>query len=199
VLLRLPHRVRRAADEVPHQYAGLTQLAYRVGTFTTFRRALLQSLADDTELTGWKPTAADDLGLQLFDWWAYIADILTFYNERIVNEDYLGTAQLDSSVAHLVSLLGYRPRPGIGAVGTLAVIASGPGPLIVASGVAIASKPTPDVDSQTFETTSTSTFTQAHQRPGPNPPTTCQRADAVGGLRIGAADYPGRSADGFDR
>jgi hypothetical protein len=149
--------------------SGLTQLAYRVGTFSTFRRALLQSLGGETELNAWKPTAADDLGLQLLDWWAYIADILTFYNERIANEDYLGTAQLDASVAHLVSLLGYRPRPGIGAVGTLAVIASGPAPLIVPAGTAIASKATPDVDSQTFETTDKTTFTQPTSVPRPTP------------------------------
>ncbi len=158
--------------ELPTQFpitnpSGLTQLAYRVGTFSTFRRALLQSLDGETELGAWKPTAADDLGVQLLDWWAYIADILTFYNERIANEDYLGTAQLDASVAHLVSLLGYRPRPGIGAAGTLAVIASGPGPLIVPAGTAIASKATPDVDSQTFETTDTTTFTQPTSVPGP--------------------------------
>jgi len=149
--------------------AGLTQLAYRVGTFSTFRRALLQSLDSETELADWKPTASDDLGLQLLDWWAYIADILTFYNERIANEDYLGTAQLDASVAHLVALLGYRPRPGIGAVGTLALIASGPGPLIVPSGLAIASTATPDVESQTFETTTAVTFSEPTSVPVPTP------------------------------
>ena len=117
----------------------------------------------------WNPTASDDLGLQLLDWWAYIADILTFYNERIANEDYLGTAQLDASVAHLVALLGYRPRPGIGAVGTLALIASGPGPLIVPAGLAIASKATPDVESQTFETTTAITFSQPTSVPVPSP------------------------------
>jgi hypothetical protein len=149
--------------------AGLSQLAYRVGTFATFRRALLQSLPGESQLNGWKPTAGDDLGLQLFDWWAYIADILTFYNERIANEDYLGTAQLDASIAHLVSLLGYRPRPGIGAVGTLAVIASGPGSLVVPKGLAIASKATPDLESQTFETAQTTTFAQPSGVAGPVP------------------------------
>jgi hypothetical protein len=163
-----------ACGELPTRFpitnpSGLSQLAYRVGTFATFRRALLQSLDGETELAAWKPTASRDLGLQLIDWWAYIADILTFYNERIANEDYLGTARLDTSVAHLVSLLGYRPRPGIGAVGTLAVIASAPGPLIVPSGLAVASKATPAVESQTFETTQATTFTEPTSVPGPAP------------------------------
>ena len=108
---------------------GLPRIGYRVGDFATFRRALLLHRAGETELAGWQPTAGSDLGLQLLDWWAYIADVLTFYNERIANEDYLGTASLDASVRHLVGLLGYRPRPGIGARGTLAAIASGPAPL----------------------------------------------------------------------
>ncbi|HEX8306570.1 MAG TPA: hypothetical protein VF612_16970, partial [Jatrophihabitans sp.] len=140
--------------ELPTRYpisnpSGLTQLAYRAGTFATFRRALLQHLDGETELDAWKPTAHGDLGLQVLDWWAYVADILTFYNERIVNEHFVGTAQLDSSVAHLVGLLGYRPRPGIGATGTLAVVASGPGPLVVPAALAIASKATPGLESQT--------------------------------------------------
>jgi len=148
---------------------GLSQIAYRVGDFATFRRALVQHLADETELDAWRPSAAGDLGMQVLDWWAYIADILSFYNERIANECYLGTAQQETSVRHLVSLLGYRPRPGIGATGTLAVIASGPGPLIVPIGLAIASKATPALASQTFETTRGVTFTQPTSVPGPAP------------------------------
>ena len=33
-----------------------------------------------------------DLGVMMVEWFAYLADILTFYNERIANEDYLRTA-----------------------------------------------------------------------------------------------------------
>jgi hypothetical protein len=163
-----------ACGELPTKFpitnpSGLTQLACRVGTFATFRRALLQHLDGETELNIWKPTAGSDLGLQVLDWWAYVADVLTFYNERIANEDYLATAQLETSVTHLVSLLGYRPRPGIGAVGALAVIASGPAPLVVPSGTAIASKATPDLESQTFETTAKTTFSQPTSVAGPAP------------------------------
>ncbi|HKB32409.1 MAG TPA: hypothetical protein VKF16_00945 [Candidatus Dormibacteraeota bacterium] len=149
--------------------SGLRQLAYRVGSFATFRRSLLHHLPDEAALDIWQPTAGSDLGLQVLDWWAYIADILTFYNERIVNEDYLGTAQLDASVSRLVSLLGYRPRPGIGAVGTLAAIASGPGPLVIPAGLGIVSKATPTLESQTYETSSASTFSSPTSVAGPTP------------------------------
>ncbi|TQF68271.1 hypothetical protein FK531_14280 [Rhodococcus spelaei] len=149
--------------------SGLTEINYRIGDFTTFRRRLLQHLPGESELAVWRPTAGTDLGLQVLDWWAYIADILTFYTERIANETYLDTATLAPSVRRLVALLGYRPRPGIGATGSLAVIAARPAPLTIPPRLAVASKASPALDSQTFETTAAVTFTQPTSVPEPAP------------------------------
>ena len=160
--------------------AGLPRIGYRVGDFATFRRQLLLHRPGEVELAGWRPTAGSDLGLQLLDWWAYIADVLTFYNERIANEDYLGTASLDASVRNQVGLLGYRPRPGIGARGTLAAIASGPEPLLIPAGFAVASKAGPALPSQTFETTAAVTFDQPTSVPGPGPDDVDTAAPASG-------------------
>ena len=102
-----------------------------------------------------------DLGLQVLEWWAYLGDILTFYNERIAAEAYLRTATRPDSLDHLVRVLGYRPRPGIAATGQLAVLArpGGPAwPLAVPAGMAITSTPSPGVPAQTFETTSPASF-----------------------------------------
>ena len=71
--------------------AGLTQIAYRVADFAGFRRALLTPLAGEQQLASWSP-GTGDLGLQALEWWAYLGDILTFYNERIANGSYLRTA-----------------------------------------------------------------------------------------------------------
>ena len=160
--------------------AGLPRIGYRVGDFATFRRQLLLHRPGEEELAGWQPTAGSDLGLQVLDWWAYIADILTFYNERIANEGYLGTATLDASVRNLVGLLGYRPRPGIGARGTLAAIASGPEPLLIPAGFAVASKASPALPSQTFETTAAVTFEQPSSVPVPGPDDLAAAAPAGG-------------------
>ena len=75
---------------------------------------------------GHRPLAArpGDLGLQILEWWAYLGDVLTFYNERIANESYLRTATRQDSVANLVALLGYQPAPGLAATGNLAVLRS---------------------------------------------------------------------------
>src|SRR5207237_1370696 len=130
---------------------GRASLAYRVGDFTTFRHALVLPKAGERELVHWRPTATGDLALQMVEWWAYLADILTFYMERVANEDYLRTAQLPESVARLVRTLGYRPRPGIAGTGVVAALATGPRPFTVPHGFQIQSKPGPGKEPQIFE------------------------------------------------
>ena len=147
--------------------AGADRIEYRIGTFPTFRRALLHEIDGERELVNWRPTADDDLGLQIVDAWAYIADILTFYNERDANEHDLRTAELPERVSGLVGLLGYRPRPAIAATGRLAVIAAGPGPLVVPKSLAIASKATPGIPSQTFEVDEEARFDRPTSVPAP--------------------------------
>jgi uncharacterized phage protein gp47/JayE len=139
---------------------GQDAIAYRVADFAGFRAALLAGLPGEQELTSFAP-AAGDLGLQVLEWWAYLGDILTFYNERIASEAYLRTATRPDSLDHLVRVLGYRPRPGIAATGTLAVLARPggvAGPLAVPAGLAITSTPSPGVPAQTFETTAAGSF-----------------------------------------
>ena len=130
---------------------GLTQLTYRIGDYLSFRHALLQSRPGEVELANWRPGAQGDLAVQMIEWWAYLADILTFYNERIANEDYLRTAALPESVRHLIKILGYRPRPGIGGTATLAAIMSGTTPFTLPAGFQIQSKPGPGKQPQIFE------------------------------------------------
>jgi hypothetical protein len=139
---------------------GLPTIAYRIEDFAGFRRALLEPREGESSLLGWHP-ASTDLGLQMLEWWAYLADILTFYNERIANEDYLRTAELTASVTGLVALLGYQPRPAIGAVGQLAAIRGSAHPreqLTIPAGMQIASTATPAAPVQSFETSTASAF-----------------------------------------
>ena len=131
--------------------AGRNVIAYRVGDYLAFREALLRSRDGEIELANWRPGAQGDLAVQMMEWWAYLADILTFYNERIANEDYLRTALLPESVQRLIRILGYRPRPGIGATGTLAALMTGSKPITLPSGFQIQSKPGPGKQPQIFE------------------------------------------------
>jgi len=142
------------SPETVNNPPGLSTIAYRLGDFATFRAALLQPQDGESALAGWHPSEGD-LALQLLEWWAYLGDILTFYNERIANESYLGTAELPASLAGLVALIGYRPRPALGATGQVAAIrtAARPNePLVIAAGAQLANSATPGVPVQTFET-----------------------------------------------
>ena len=151
----------RIIDNLP----GLDSIGYRVGDFATFRHALLLPLLDssgnpvETELVYWRPSPNGDLSLQLAEWWAYIADILTFYNERIANEAYLRTATQPESIQRLIRLLGYRPRPGIGANGLIvALLASGANSTAIPQGMGLQNKPLPGKQPQIFEVDQSVTF-----------------------------------------
>ena len=128
-----------------------TSILYRVGDFVSFREALLLAVPGETELVNWRPGAQGDLAVQMVEWWAYLADILTFYNERIANQDYLLTADLPESVRGLIRILGYRPRPGVGATGTVAATMSGIKPFTLPQGFPLQSKATPGKQPQVFE------------------------------------------------
>lgn len=141
-------------------------IAYRVGDYTAFRHALLRALPGESELTQmvdgqtvqvWRPGAEGDLAVQMIEWWAYLSDILTFYNERIATQAYLAVADLPESVNRLIQLLGYRPRPGIGATGTLAALLSGTKPVTLPAGFQVQSKPGPGQQPQIFELTAATT------------------------------------------
>jgi predicted phage baseplate assembly protein len=143
---------------------GLAEISYRADDFTGFRRALLRPLPGEQAIGTWRP-APGDLGLQVLEWWAYLGDVLTFYNERIATESYLRTATRPGSVANLVALLGYEPAPGIAATGNVAAIRSAgrpAEPLVIPAGLRLSSVATPGVPSQSFEADPAATF------PGPS-------------------------------
>ncbi len=140
----------------PVNLPQLSHIAYRVGTYAAFRSAVLTPLAGEVSLSVngmpvWRTDGAGDLAVMIAEWFAYIADILTFYNERIANQDYLRTADLPESVSHLIALLGYRPRPAIGATGTLAALVTAGQSAVLPKGLQFQSKPAPGQPPQTFE------------------------------------------------
>ncbi len=140
----------------PVNLPQLSHIAYRNGTWLEFRRAVLKPLDGETTLSRdglplWRTQGQGDLAVMMAEWFAYLADILTFYNERIANQDYLRTADLPESVPRLIRLLGYRPRPAIGATGTLAALVSPGQSAVLPKGLQIQSKPGPGQAPQIFE------------------------------------------------
>lgn len=102
---------------------GLDKLSYRVGTHATFFATMQAGLTSEKlpQLAKLTTRAASDPALALLDAWATVADVLTFYQERIANEGYLRTATERRSILELARLVGYRPRPGVAASAHLAL------------------------------------------------------------------------------
>ncbi|MDA9504178.1 hypothetical protein XI09_05250 [Bradyrhizobium sp. CCBAU 11386] len=132
--------------------AALQSIHYSAGIYLAFRHALLLALPDEQDLWRvWRPGAEGDLAVQMVEWWAYLSDILCFYNERIATESYLRTATLPESINRLIQVIGYRPRPALGSRGTLAALLSGASPVVLPKRMEIQSKPGPGKQPQTFE------------------------------------------------
>ena len=101
---------------------GLSAIRYRVGTFTSFRRAMLDAVARPDLLGAtpnpfarWHEGTDADYHTVFLELWAYLADVLTFYQERIANEAFIATATQRDSLLRLAGAIGYRPLPGAGA------------------------------------------------------------------------------------
>jgi Baseplate J-like protein len=161
---------------------GLTQIAYRADDFAGLRQAMLRPLDGEKAIGTWRP-APGDLGLQILEWWAYLGEILTFYNERIANESYLRTATRLASVANLAALLGYEPGPGIAATGYVAAMRSAAHPnepLVIPARMRLSSVATPGVAAQTFEVDTPASFTGPSSVPVRPAPQAAPVADGAG-------------------
>lgn len=143
---------------------GLPAVSYRPGRFVDFRTSQLARLSADERpaLASLRSRENDDFTIALIDAWSCVCDVLTFYQERIANESWLGTATERLSLVELGRLIGYRPAPGIAAAATLAFTMEDPpgAPSPVASvslplGSRVQSVPGPGETAQTFETVET--------------------------------------------
>lgn len=131
--------------------SGLMDLPRQVAGFPEFRRAMLRAISEYGPLAGWQARKDEDLGVLLIEMWAYVCDVLAFYDGVIAHESYLRTARLRPSVRKLVDLLGYLPRPATGSTVKLAALASGRQPVTVPKGTAFKSIAFGAEPPQTFE------------------------------------------------
>jgi hypothetical protein len=109
--------------------AGQDALPRQLRAFPEVREALLRAIPSQPALAGWDARGERDLGLMWLEMWAYVTDVLGFYDERIANESYLRTAQRRVSLRRLIELLGYIQTPGSAGTATLAALADGRKPV----------------------------------------------------------------------
>ncbi|NJP11714.1 MAG: hypothetical protein HC866_21440 [Leptolyngbyaceae cyanobacterium RU_5_1] len=138
--------------------AGLSAIAYRVGIHSQFKQSLLAALSDSKlpALQRLTTREDEDFAIALLDVWATVADVLTFYQERIANQSYLRTATERLSLLELARLIGYELRPGVAAstylVFTLEDALGAPRYATIQAGTKVQSIPGPEEQAQTFET-----------------------------------------------
>ncbi len=167
-----------------HNPPGLSQVRYRIGSYSSFMESMIarlnQSCPDDEVIcvrndgpyalrSKLKTRNLNDPSIAWLDAWATVADVLTFYQERVANECFLATAVRERSLHEISSLVGYRPRPGLSSSVMLAFEVEKPVPaangvtyplnlprggVLIPQGTAIESTPAPgsNDESQTFET-----------------------------------------------
>jgi hypothetical protein len=98
-----------------HNRPGLSALAYRVGTHASFKTTMLAHISTKPALQALTSRQSDDLAIALLDGWSTVADVLTFYQERIANEGFLRTATERRSLLELARTIGYELQPGVAA------------------------------------------------------------------------------------
>ena len=107
--------ITQSTPAVIENRPGLSAIAYRAGLHGSFKDSMLAALACDKTLSGLTTRDRNDFSIALLDAWAVVADVLTFYQERIANESYLRTATERFSVQQLARLIGYQLSPGVAA------------------------------------------------------------------------------------
>jgi uncharacterized phage protein gp47/JayE len=120
--------------------------------------SILQSMRDliPDKLPEWKSYQSEaDFGNVLLELFAHMGDILSYYQDRIANESFLGTAQTRQSIIHHLRLIGYTLSTAAPASATLTltVPASRTDTIQIVKGNAFATKSQKDKPSARFEYT----------------------------------------------
>lgn len=102
-----------------------TNIDYTSKDYTGFLTSMLSF--GSQILPDWNPLSEGDFGRVLVEMFAYAADILSYYGDRIAQEAYLPTAQQRLSLLNIAQLLGYTPSNGVPANGTVTFQTSNPG------------------------------------------------------------------------
>ena len=85
--------------------------------YGALRRALLQFAR--FRLPEWTDRSSADFGVLMVDLFAYMGDVVLYYQDRIAEQSFLETATERRSVVNLLRLIGYELRPPLPAAAEL--------------------------------------------------------------------------------
>ncbi len=139
-----------------------TTISYRIGTHSKFKESMLAALtsARRPALLSLGTRDDDDFTMAYLDGVATVLDVLSFYQERYINENFLATSTERRSVLEMAQLIGYELSPGVASATHLAfTLQSTPGtpassldPITIPRGTRVQSVPDQDEQPQIFET-----------------------------------------------
>ena len=85
------------------------QIDYTSRDFEAVRAELLNLASQLTP--EWTDREAGDIGVTILEAVSYVADIISYQQDRVLNESYLATAQTREAVVNLLGLIGYQMAP----------------------------------------------------------------------------------------
>ena len=103
------------ADEAPcvSPPSPAPEINYLAKDYASFRQLFLDRLALD--MPAWQERHVPDIGIALVETLAYTADQLSYYQDAVATEAYLGTARKRISVRRHARLVDYRMHEGCNA------------------------------------------------------------------------------------
>ena len=100
---------KASSDCPPQAYPGIEQ-GYLARDFESFRRQLLNHIS--VRSPEWRNETPADLGVALVEMLAYVGDTLSYRQDAVGTEAYLGTARLRQSVRRHARLVDYFMHEG---------------------------------------------------------------------------------------
>jgi predicted phage baseplate assembly protein len=111
-------------------------------------------LAIASPFVGWHEQTDADYQTIFIEFWAYLADVLTFYQERVANEAFILTATQRDSMLRLAELIDYHPSPGAGATTLVAFTVEKGKEITIPAHFRVGSRAQPGKPAAVFETSS---------------------------------------------
>ena len=136
------------------RFDGQVVVDYQARDYDSLLRAMREQIP--YKLPEWTEFDSEaDFGRALLELFAHMGDVLSYYQDRVATESFLGTAQTRRSVIHHLGLIGYRlatATPAAAAL-TLSFPAACVETVVLRRGDAFATKSSADSPSVRFEYT----------------------------------------------
>lgn len=101
------------APQCPPPERKEPEISYLAKDYASFRQLILDRLA--LVMPDWKERHVPDIGIALVELLAYAGDYLSYYQDAVATEAYLGTARLRISVRRHARLVDYQLNEGCNA------------------------------------------------------------------------------------